>query len=190
MSSAVSTQHVASYNFRAVAKSLPPLDADFRRRRRVLTLAKADAISLVTIGPIGFVAAVWLNDHPGILLTATIAAAGVVELMGHSQLVDGQVRGLKKLTTSQLLVCAGFLAYCLHGIFFTEAAKLLSLLPSASRDALDQLWPDPDDQAALLQVVLRAVYAIVALVAVLYQGSLARFYARSHAAFNRPPVGP
>lgn len=186
----MSTRHATGFNVHRVPIPLPTFDADFRRRRRVLAMARADGISLVTIGPIGFVAAVWLNDHAGIFLTAVITAAGVLELTGHSQLVDGMAHGLRKLTFSQLLVCAGFLGYCLHGFLFSEGAKLLALLPSFTRESLDQLWPDPERQAMVLQIMLRAVYAAVAVVALLYQGSLAWFYSRSHAAFHRPPIVP
>lgn len=155
---------------------------------RVLRTAKFDGTTvLVLAGGLALLSAA-AGDFTGAVIGILVAAAGAAELHGATLLKVAEPRGVNWLVGSQLYLLAIVLAYV--------GWRLLAYDPEQVKRFLDTVMTEhPEMQAQLdaggatqaelrqmLGVLYRALYLIVGVVTLIYQGGMARYYHRRRAA--------
>ncbi len=168
--------------------ALPPE----QRLQRLLRLARADALSLVVVaGPAAVVSLCW-REWFGAAVGAGITLCGVLEWTGRNRLARRERSGLTWMVVAQLACLALILFYVRSLALAPQTDRILALLPAFTREQLDLTFPDPEELHALLAALQRLSTALLAIVAILYQGGMALYYLRARplalSVFAAPPV--
>jgi hypothetical protein len=146
--------------------------------RRVLRVAKIDALSvLIVAGGFGLLSAAF-GDFSGALVGFVIAATGAIELRGASLLRASRLEGMRWLVGSQVYLMATILGYVVYRLANLAHDPLLQAVNKALLESGADLEMMPID----VRQLLKAVYAIVAVVTLLYQGGMSVYYLRRRAA--------
>lgn len=163
-----------------------------QRLKRVLGLARFDALSMVLVAAPAALVALGLGDHLGATIGTGITLCGTLEWMGRRQLQQRRLSGIGWLVAGQLLCLSLIILYAIELSHSGRTDQLIALLPNFTREQIAELFPDPESLHELLFLVQRATAAALALSALLYQGGLAFYYLRSapaaRAVFAEPPV--
>jgi len=169
-----------------------PASPPERRLQRVQHIALFDALSLLLVAVPAALVALVAREWLVVAVATGIALCGGLELAGRHRLQQRSASGPGWLCAAQLC-CLGFiLVYSWHLAHQPLDRRLLAMLPSFTREQLAELFPDPESLEVLLAGIQRLTAAIIALVAILYQGGLAFYYLRTRTAtravFAQPPV--
>ena len=168
----------------------PPLTPE-EQLQRILRVAKTNGLSVVIIAVIGTL--ISLGDWLGMAVGVAIIVGGRMELAGRKRLLANDAQGMRLLVRSQWVVLAAIEIYCAMKLGFDSDHGL-------SQEMRGMLLEAGVDMAALepsLRLAFYASYGAVALLTLVYQGGMARYYGRragvvqeAIAARTRPPPGP
>lgn len=169
-----------------------PASSPERRLQRVQHIALFDALSMLLVAVPAVLVALVAREWLVVAVATGIALCGGIELAGRHRLQERASSGLGWLCAAQLCCLGLILVYAWHLAHQPLDRRLLAMLPSFTREQLAELFPDPASLEGLLLGIQRSTAAIIALVAILYQGGLAFYYLRSRTAaraiFAQPPV--
>jgi len=149
----------------------PPLTSE-AQLQRLLRMAKTNGLSVVIIAGLGTVLS--LGDWLGMAVGAAVFYGGWTELKGRKQVLGGDVAGVRVLVRSQWIVLAAIEAYCLIKLGFDSSHGVSPELRSAMTD----LGIDMAEMEPSLRRAFYGTYLAVALLTVVYQGGMARYYGR------------
>jgi len=157
--------------------------------KRVLRLAKLDGAGVLALAGAFAMGSAALGDYKGALIGVLIAGAGAIELHGVALLNGGESRGVNWLVGSQLYLLVTVLCYV--------GWRLANYDPVQMRQFAEPLLQNPETQAKLVEAgatpedLLRMVrvlynvgYAAVAVLTLIYQGGMMRYYRRRQAAIT------
>jgi hypothetical protein len=170
--------------------------------RRMLRTARFDGASILVIAGAFALGSASLHDAGGTGISLMVAGAGAIELHGAGLLRHGEERGLRWLVSSQIylmLMMLGYVAFSLRHVDLAAIRQLINhmlellrqylgpqdserLIPqfmAASRQAIAQAGLTVDD---FLRQMYFLIYTVVGLITVLYQGTMAIYYARRQTA--------
>ena len=149
----------------------PPLTPE-AQLQRVLRIARTNGLSIVIIASLGVLLS--LGDWLGMAVGALVAYGGWTELAGRKQLLAGDAAGVRRLVRAQWLVLGAIEAYCLIKLGFDRDHGVSQELRSAMIDlGVDMAALEPS-----LRLAFYGTYGAVALLTVVYQGGMARYYGR------------
>jgi hypothetical protein len=157
--------------------------------RRMLRVARFDGAGILVVAGGFALASAVLHDVPGTSISLLVAGAGAVELHGAGLIRHGAERGLRWLVTSQVYLMTVMLGYVGHALRHVDVAGFKHLLQSVAaamslptedyRQVVIQAGMSVDD---FLHSAYVSFFGLVALITVLYQGSMAVYYARRRTA--------
>jgi len=149
----------------------PPLTPE-AQLQRVLRIAKTNGLSVVIIAGLGTVLS--LGDWFGMAVGAAIIWGGWMELKGRKQLLAGDSAGVRVLVRSQVIVLVAIEVYCLVKLGFDRTHGVSPEL----RTAMIDLGIDMAELEPSLRLAFYGTYSLVALLTVVYQGGMARYYGK------------
>jgi hypothetical protein len=148
---------------------------------RVLRIAKLEGGSVVVVGGLSLVISALTMSPVGLIVSALIVTCGWAELRGARMVAAGDVRGMDWLVRAELGLMATVLLYV--GFSWLTLNPATSAKELAGHEAeLRQVGIDMRDLQAMTASIQRLVYAVVAVVTVIFQGGLARYYHSRRAA--------
>lgn len=158
---------------------------------RVLRIAKTNGLSVVIIAGLGTLFSI--GDWLGMAVGTAVFIGGWMELSGRKRLLRGDVAGVRELVRSQWVVLGAIELYCAIKLGFDRDHGVSQEL----RSAMTQMGIDMVDLEPSLRRAFYATYGAVALITLVYQGGMARYYGRragvvqeAIAARLRPPPAP
>lgn len=157
--------------------------------QRILRIAKVNGLSVVIIAALGTLLS--LGDWFGMAVGVAIIVGGRMELAGRKQLLANDATGVRLLVRSQWVVLAAIELYCAFKLGFDSNYGVSQELRSAMIDlGIDVVALEPS-----LRLAFYGTYGAVALLTVVYQGGMVRYYGRragvvqeAIAARLRPPA--
>jgi hypothetical protein len=170
--------------------------------RRMLRVARFDGTSILVIAGTFALGSASLHDTEGTGISLMVAGAGAIELHGVGLLRHGEERGLRWLVSSQIylmMAMLGYVAFSLRHVDIDAIRQLIShllellrqflgpqdsetVIPqflANSRQAIAQAGLTVDDFLRQMYVL---IYTVVGVLTVLYQGTMAIYYARRQTA--------
>ncbi len=152
--------------------------------RRVLRLAKGNGLSVLIIAGLGTLVSLAFGDLVGAGVGLVVAYGGWMELNGRRTLLRGDAAGVDRLIRAQWIVLGAILAYCVTRFASFDSDTALGGLTPDMRSQLTEAGLDVAAILPLVRLIFYLTYATVAVVTLLYQGGMARYYSR-----RREPVG-
>jgi hypothetical protein len=149
----------------------PPLTPE-EQLQRILRVAKTNGLSVVIIAALGTV--ISLGDWLGMAVGVGIIIGGRMELAGRKQLLGNDPTGVRMLVRSQWVVLAAIEAYCLVKICFDSTHGVSQEL----RGAMIEMGINMAELEPSLRLAFYGTYIAVALVSVVYQGGMVRYYGK------------
>ena len=146
--------------------------------QRVLRAAKLNGLSVAIFAGLCALGSLAFGDWMGAAFGALVAAGGAMELSGRRQLLRGDADGMRVLVRSQLLVLSVILVYAISRFASFDAESALGGLTPDMRTELTQSGVDFAAILPLVRMAFYAMYGIVALVTLIYQGGMALYYRR------------
>ncbi len=147
---------------------------------RVLRISKLNGLSVLIIAGLGalFSLATW--DLVGVVVGGLVAYGGWMELSGRKHLLRGEaVEGMRRLVRSQWIVLGVILVYCVSRLASFDAESALGPLTPEMRTQLVEAGVDLASIMPLIRLAFYyGLYGSVALVTLIYQGGMARYYRR------------
>ncbi len=169
-----------------------PVRSPAQRLQRVLHLARLDALSLVAVAAPAAVVSLFGRDWFAATVGAGVALCGGLEWTGRRRLEHRLLSGLGWMCAAQLGCLVFILLYAWNLAHQVQADRIVALLPSFTREQLDELFPDPGSLQALLLGLQRLMAAALAIASIVYQGGMALYYLRARRVaqlvFAEPPV--
>lgn len=158
---------------------------------RVLRIARTNGLSIVIIAGLGTLFSI--GDWLGMAVGTAIVVGGWMELSGRKQLLRGDAAGVRQLVRSQWVVLGAIEIYCLMKLGFDSDKGVSQELRSLMLEmGVDMVALEPS-----LRQAFYGTYGAVALLTLVYQGGMARYYSRragvvqqAIAARLRPPPAP
>jgi hypothetical protein len=146
----------------------PPTPED--QLQRILRIAKVNGMSVVIIASLGTVLSI--GDWLGMAVGAAIIVGGRFELGGRKRLLANDVTGVNLLVRSQWIVLGAIEFYCVFKLLFDHNHGVSPELRSAMVDlGIDMAELEPS-----LRLAFYGTYIAVALLTLVYQGGMARYY--------------
>ena len=168
----------------------PPLTPE-EQFQRVLRIAKTNGLSVVIIAALGTL--ISLGDWLGMAVGVALIVGGRMELAGRKRLLANDPAGVRQLVRAQWVVLGAIEIYCLIKLGFDHDHGVSQEL----RGAMIDLGIDMAALEPALRLAFYGSYGAVALISVVYQGGMARYYGRRAgvvqaviAARLRPPAVP
>ena len=149
----------------------PPLTPE-AQLKRLLRSANINGTSVVIIAGLGTLLS--LGDWLGMAVGAVVFYGGWMELKGRRQVLAGDASGVRLLVRSQWIVLAAIEAYCLIKLGFDKSHGVSPEL----RTAMTDLGIDMAELEPSLRLAFYGTYIAVAALTLVYQGGMARYYAR------------
>jgi len=139
---------------------------------RVLRIARTNGLSIVIIAGLGTLFS--LGDWLGMAVGVAVVIGGSMELSGRKQLLRGDAAGMRQLVRSQWVVLGAIELYCGLKLGFDHDHGVSQELRSAMIEmGIDMVALEPS-----LRLAFYATYGAVALITLVYQGGMARYYNR------------
>ena len=146
---------------------------------RVLRISKLNGLSVLIIAGLGSLLSLALFDPVGVVVGALVAYGGWMEWSGRKHLVRGEAEeGMRRLVRSQWIVLGVILVYCVTRLASFDAESALGPLTGDMRTQLAEAGVDLASILPLLRLTFYGLYGSVALVTLIYQGGMARYYRR------------
>jgi hypothetical protein len=136
---------------------------------RAAAVARVNGLSLAIFGGLTLVVSVVGLDPVGLMLGAVVLWVGLAERRGAKRLLAAERRAARELARNELVLLAAIVVY---GILM-----LTVLRPDVAewQAALEGVLPKAEAQQ-LIEASVTATYGMVLVVALAYQGSLARYF--------------
>jgi hypothetical protein len=152
----------------------PPLLPD-ETLHRVLRRARANGTGVLTVGSIFALIAASGGEVIPVMAWLLVAGTGAMALHGATLLNGGEPRGLHWLVGGQLFCMAFILSLCAWQLVHVDLSPLRDSLTGDLRSSIRQMGLTENE---FLLLSYRLTYGFIALVTLLYQGSMAWFYHR------------
>jgi hypothetical protein len=146
--------------------------------QRVLRTSKVNGWSVVIFASGGVLLSLVFGDWSGTAVGLLVALGGVLEVQGHRQVARGDVAGMPRMIRGQWVVLGAILVYCVSRLGSFDAESALDNLTPGLRSELASSGVDVEEIIPLVRATFYATYSAIALVTVIYQGGLARYYRR------------
>jgi hypothetical protein len=161
--------------------STPPL-LPFEVLARVVRLARTDGRLVLWLS--GGFALLSAAGHDGIGAAAGVAAAGAgaIEMHGSGLLERGEGRGLDWVIRAQLLLLATILIYSAARLMHFDPELVKPFVTAELAEQIKQLNLTQDQFFRTLNLI---IYIVVAFVSLIYQGTMARYYASRRPAIKQ-----
>lgn len=144
--------------------------------RRILVVSAIDGWSVALFAGLCALIALLFGGWVGVVVGGLISAAGVIELRGRAQLVQGNPRGMRGLVGAQLLILGTIWVYSLGNLITYDEARILAAFTPEARSLLSQRGLAVEDLQPMLKPAFFGFYLIVMGVTLLFQGALALYY--------------
>jgi hypothetical protein len=145
----------------------------------MLRVARFDGASILVIAGAFALGSATLGDGVGTAISLMVAGAGAIELHGAGLLRHGEERGLRWLVSSQIFLMFVMLGYVALKLRNIDTAPMKPLLTDDMRQAIAQAGLTIDE---FLHATYVFGYAAIGVLTVLYQGTMAIYYARRQTA--------
>jgi hypothetical protein len=170
----------------------PPLPIEVFER--VLRVGRFDGKTLVILATT-FAALAALNHHGPPAIAGVIAVGwGLLELHGSERLQNGDPQGLDNMILAQAGIMLTVVAYAAWMFFYFDVEAFMAEMPPAlleqQRQQLVQSGFSSEDMPALYQVMVNVVYALVAMLTLVFQGLMIRYYQKARPAVHTVIYGP
>jgi hypothetical protein len=154
---------------------------------RVIVIARRNGLSVVLIASVLALLDAAQGHTVRAVAGALAAGAGIMEMHGAGLLRDGHKRGMPWLVRAELLLLAIIWIFCAIRLLnpdLTEvrAAFHASLALPLMKQRWDELQQLGITEEAYLNAVYQLTYIMLALASLIYQGAMALYYLRRHAA--------
>lgn len=146
--------------------------------RRVLRISRLSGLSVLIIAGLGALLSLALGDLVGVGVGLVVAFGGWTELAGRKQLLRGEAEGIDRLVRSQWIVLGAILVYCVSRLASFDPDTALGPLTSDMRTQLAEAGVDLASVLPLVRLMFYLLYGSVALITLIYQGLMARYYRR------------
>ncbi len=150
--------------------------------RRVLRLANFDGWGVLLLSGSFALASALSSDRVGAIVGLLVAGAGAIELHGAGLLEARRPSGTKWLVGSQLYLIVVVIAFCLWQYDHANLDWLRAGFTDDVNAQIAELGYTPDQ---FLRIFNHVVCGGVAIGTLLYQGSMAIYYARRSALVHR-----
>lgn len=158
---------------------------DVRRARRVVILSRSNGLSAATMALIALAAAIALGDPYAGVAALGLCTGAALEIAGSFQASRRSPAAPRTLVGSQLVGLCSLIAFLTRCIVTFPAEYALVWMPASLRELLLMLYTGPGEAEWIALRSIRITLAGLAVVAALYEGGLAFFYARSGATLQR-----
>lgn len=154
-----------------------------------MRLARLHGSSVMIISGAFALASAANQGVSGAVVGLLIALAGAGEVHGASLLGNGRTEGTRWLVGAQLYLLLIILAYCVYSVQTLNVAEIQAQIADAQKSLPDE-WKKvlfPDDQPmtpALIKASYTQSFMLVALGSIVYQGLMARYYAKRRVAIE------
>lgn len=152
---------------------------------RVYRLARRDGMSVLIIASIFSIIAAVMGDFSGAVIGLAVAGAGAMELQGCHLMREGEPRALRWLITSQLTLMAVIMVYCYLRLMNFDPALVEQTITPQMRATFQDAGYSTERVAELVKIIYYLTYSLVALVTLIYQGSMALYYYRRREAIHQ-----
>lgn len=157
----------------------PPLPSEVLAR--TLRLANADGRLVLWLSGLFAIFAAAGHDGIGAAAGCAAAGAGAIELHGCGLLRQEESRGVDWLIRGQLLLLATILIYAAMRLTHFDAESLRQRITPEIDDRISQVGMTRDQFLDACRTLYQIFYGLVGFVALVYQGTMARYYARRRA---------
>lgn len=154
----------------------PPLPGE--TLARVLRVATLDGRVVLILAGLFALAAAVNRDGASAIIGVLAAGTGAMELHAVQRLRAGEAAALRWLVRAPLLLLGLIWIYCLVRLTHFDPSLMDAALTPALRQSLEEAGLTVDDVRPFFRKVYHFTYGVGALVAVFYQGGLARYYHR------------
>ena len=149
---------------------------------RVVRLSQMNGRSVLYAAAVFAILGALDRDFIGAGGALIVAGAGAMEVHGSTLLTHRDTRGSNWLVGSQLVCLAGLLVYCVVRILIPQMLPMPEWVHPLEQENARQLGLTVPEFERKLYV---AVFVLLAVGSVVYQGGLAVYYARRRAAVTR-----
>lgn len=159
----------------------PPLPGNTATTARVLRIADLEGKSVVVIATISALTSLWGKpDWFALFVSLLAVGCGVTELRGARLVRAGDERGMGWLVRAELGLMATVILYSAVR-FATTTPASVHASAAESLALFSQFGVDAKEYERTTLLSLRLTYATVAVVTVLFQGGLARYFRNQRA---------
>ena len=154
----------------------PPLPSEVLAR--TIRLSNADGRLVLWLSGLFALFAAAGHDAIGAAAGCAAAGAGAIELHGCGLLRREELRGVDWLIRGQLLLLAAILIYTALRLTHFDVESLRERITPEIDDKISQVGMTRDQFLDACRTLYQIFYALVGFIALLYQGTMARYYAR------------
>ena len=153
-------------------------EATIRRKaiRKAAKVAKGSATTTLIIGALAVPFVLLSFSLSGLMITAGLLVVGTIERRGHRMLLAADPAAPKLLARNQLAFLGLITIYCIWQILTAGAVEAVSPEFRAQLGSLPSYENMVNDIERLWPLVLRGIYALVIVLSIAFQGTLAYYY--------------
>jgi hypothetical protein len=159
-----------------MSKTPPLLPAELMRR--TLRTAHFDGLSILVLSGLFALVSASAQDKLGTVVGLMVAGAGAIELHGAGLVRHGEFKGMKWLVLSQLYLLATILGFVRYKLGHVDLGFLRQAFSYMSTDQKQQLLQPGFTEDESLGAMYSALYYLIALLTIPYQGGMALYYLR------------
>jgi hypothetical protein len=161
--------------------NIPPLLPD-ETLERVLRHARANGTGVMMVASMFALLGAVGGEVAHVLAWLLVAGTGAMALHGATLIRHGESRGVNWLISGQVICMLFILSLCGWQLTHIDLAPLREAMSSEIQNSVKQTGLTEDQ---FLLISYRLTYAIIALATILYQGSMAVYYARRREAVKQ-----
>lgn len=125
------------------------------------------------------------HDVVPALAGCVAAGAGAIEVHGAALLRQGEARGLDGMIRAQLLLLATILIYSAIQLTHFDPRLITDHMTPELQQKMDETGLTQEQFIAVMRVLYQILYVTVGFAGLLYQGGMARYYARRRAVIEQ-----
>lgn len=143
---------------------------------RILRLAGINGWCVTVAAGLGALVSFIMTDLIAGLTGAIVMVGGITELRGRRAILRGDATGMRRLFVAQLIVLAMVWSYAVTQLLTFDAAALIAGLPTEVHTIFADAAIDPATLEQIASIANTAVYGVLLLATLIYQGGLALYY--------------
>ncbi|PTY07556.1 hypothetical protein DB347_04785 [Opitutaceae bacterium EW11] len=146
--------------------------------RRVIGLARIDGRIVLWLSGCFALLSAGAHDATGAIAGCAAAGAGAMEVHGATLLVHGSQRGVDWLVRAQLVLLATILIYVAFRITQFDPQMIESRITPEIEQRIRDVPLTREQFVEMCRILSYVVYSVVGFVSLIYQGGMARYYAK------------
>ena len=143
---------------------------------RILRLAAINGWCVTVAAGLGALVSLIMADVIAGITGAIVMLGGITELRGRRAILRGDATGVRKLFVAQLIVLAMVWTYAVTQLLTFDAATVIAGLPAEVHTMIADAAIDPAMFERMVTIAHTAVYGVLLLATLIYQGGLALYY--------------